>query len=150
MMTQSEFATLLDEIQEQEREVREAGQREYAHDEDNCHANFDRLAKMLNLNREQVLMVYAVKHWDGIVSWVNGHTSQREDVRGRIKDLRLYLGLLWGMIEDRESPAANDVDRCMEQFCPSPKNPGPFRCKLRRGHSGSCTCQDNEGFAYSW
>lgn len=137
MMTQSEFATLLDEIQEQEREVREAGQREYAHDEGNCHANFDRLAKMLNLSREQVLMVYAVKHWDGIVSWVNGHRSQREDVRGRIKDLRLYLALLWGMIEEKESTKSIALDYCRVKYRKGPTSP-VIECRLPKDHPGPC------------
>ena len=56
----------------------------------------------------QVLMVYLLKHIDGISSFVNGHKSQREDVRGRITDAIVYLCLLWGMIEDTESNKKND------------------------------------------
>lgn len=99
-MTKTEFAALLDRIQEEERVVREAGQKEYAHDEDNCFRNFEAAASDLGIEREKVLMVFARKHWDGICAWVNGHKSQREDVRGRIKDLRMYLALLWGMMEE--------------------------------------------------
>lgn len=95
-----QFASLLDDIQEEERKVREAGQAEYAHDKDNCFANFDRLSAHLGVSREKVLMVYTMKHIDGILAWVNGHRNQREDIRGRIKDARLYLALLWGMIEE--------------------------------------------------
>ena len=69
----------------------------------NVFANFDRVAESLQLDRKQVLLVYALKHWDGIVSYVGGHVSQREDVRGRIKDLRMYLSLLWGMIEEESN-----------------------------------------------
>lgn len=101
-MTRDQFAKLLDEIQEKERAVRNDGQKEYAREEDNCFANFDRIGKMLNLSREQVLWIYFYKHIDGIVAHINGHTSQREDVRGRIKDARMYLALLWGMLDDRE------------------------------------------------
>lgn len=99
-MKQAEFASLLDKIQEQEREVRKAGQAEYAREEDNCFANFDRIGKMLDLPREKVLWIYFYKHIDGIVAHINGHKSQREDVRGRIKDARMYLALLWGMLDD--------------------------------------------------
>ncbi len=102
-MKQAEFATLLDKIQEQEREVRKAGQAEYAREADNCFANFDRIGKMLDLPREKVLWIYFYKHIDGIVAHINGHKSQREDVRGRIKDARLYLALLWGMLDDRQA-----------------------------------------------
>lgn len=99
-MTKDQFSTLLESIQSAECQVREDGQKEYAHDESNVFANFDRVAASLQLDRKQVLLVYALKHWDGIVSYVGGHKSQREDVRGRIKDLRMYLALLWGMVEE--------------------------------------------------
>ena len=44
-------------------------------------------------------MVYLLKHMDGIISWVDGNESQREDVTGRITDAITYLCLLWGMVE---------------------------------------------------
>ena len=37
---------------------------------------------------------------DGINAFINGHTSQREDVTGRITDCIVYLMLLWGMIKE--------------------------------------------------
>jgi len=80
--------------------VRAAGQKEYARQENNAFANFERVADYINSDREKVLMVYLLKHIDGIASFVNGHQSQREDVRGRITDAIVYLCLLWGMIED--------------------------------------------------
>ena len=52
-------------------------------------------------------MVYLLKHIDGISSYVNGHKSQREDVRGRITDAIVYLCLLWGMVEDEKSESRN-------------------------------------------
>lgn len=100
-MTPSDFYTLLHSIQSHEIEVYHQGQAEYANDPNNIFANFDRISTQLGLTREQVLLVYALKHWDGIVSYVNGHRSQREDIRGRIKDLRMYLALLWGMVDDQ-------------------------------------------------
>jgi hypothetical protein len=126
-MTREEFAVLLDTIQADERAVREAGQKEYAHDESNAFANFERWGKALNLTREQVLLVYAAKHWDGIVAWVNGHRSQREDVRGRLKDLRMYLALLWGMVE--EMGAVSIVPICTS--CHQPL--GALGCPARDG-----------------
>lgn len=101
-MKQSTFARLLDRIQAEEREVREEGQEEYAHDDKNAFRNFEAIAEELDLTREKVLWVYVKKHFDGILAWINGHRSQREDVRGRIKDARMYLALLWGMVEERE------------------------------------------------
>ena len=46
-------------------------------------------------------MVYLLKHIDGIISWVDGNESQREDVTGRITDAVTYLCLLWGMVESK-------------------------------------------------
>tara|TARA_R100001594_G_scaffold149739_1_gene208431 strand:- start:93 stop:287 length:195 start_codon:yes stop_codon:yes gene_type:complete len=54
-------------------------------------------------------MVYLLKHIDGISSFVNGHHSQREDVRGRITDAIVYLCLLWGMIEDDKTKSRNAI-----------------------------------------
>ena len=79
--------------------MRAAGQKEYARKTSNAFANFERVADHIECTREKVLMVYLLKHIDGISSFVNGHKSQREDVRGRITDIIVYLCLLWGMIE---------------------------------------------------
>ena len=103
-MTNDQFATLLESIQQQELSVRADGQAEYARDDGNCFANFERVAALQgkSVSREQVLMTYALKHLDGIMAYLGGHRSQREDIRGRIKDLRMYLALLWGMIEETD------------------------------------------------
>ena len=90
----------MSEITNQITKTRESGQKEYAHDEDNVFANFERVANTLNLPREKVLMTYLLKHVDGVVSYVDGHKSQREDVRGRLTDIIVYLMLLWGMIDE--------------------------------------------------
>lgn len=109
MKTKKDIASLMDRIFKELQETREAGQREYAHDEDNAFANFERPAKDLGISREMVLWVFAMKHKDGIASYIKGHKSQREDVRGRIKDLIVYLILLWGMVDDNEHIAALEV-----------------------------------------
>ena len=83
-------------------QTREQGQKEYARTKDDVFANFKRIAEDLDSTQEKVLLTYFLKHKDGIVSWANGHKSQREDVRGRIKDSIVYLMLLWGMIESSE------------------------------------------------
>ena len=81
------------------KETRDDGQKEYARTEDNVFANFDRVADCLKIPREKALMVYLLKHIDGISSYVDGHKSQREDVTGRITDAIVYLFLLWAMID---------------------------------------------------
>ena len=79
--------------------TRDAGQKEYAHDIDNVFANFERIARALEVDREKVLMTYLLKHIDGISAYVKGHKSQREDVTGRITDAIVYLMLLWAMVD---------------------------------------------------
>lgn len=102
-MTQQEFAAHLEKLHADERAVRAAGQKEYAHDDENCFRNFEGIEGQLGISREMVLWVYLQKHLDGVLAYLNGHTSQRESVHGRIKDARLYLALLDGMITENEA-----------------------------------------------
>ena len=80
--------------------TRDSGQEEYAHDEANVFANFERVGNTLGVPKEKILMTNMLKNIDGIVSYVDGHKSQREEVGGRITDAIVYLLLLWGMIEE--------------------------------------------------
>jgi hypothetical protein len=91
--------------------TRDAGQKEYAHDIDNVFANFERCSNLLDIPREKALMVYFLKHVDGIAAHVKGHQSQREDVTGRITDAIVYLCLLRGMIEDGKNRSKGNVVR---------------------------------------
>ena len=81
-------------------EMRDAGQKEYAHTEDNVFANFERVADLTGVSREKVLLVYLLKHIDGISAYIKGHKSQRESVNGRITDAVVYLMLLKGMVDE--------------------------------------------------
>ena len=87
----------------QVQQTRDDGQKEYAHSEENVFANFERVGKAIDVSPDKTLMVYLLKHIDGITAYISGHKSQREDVRGRIKDAIVYLMLLWAMIEQKES-----------------------------------------------
>ena len=93
----------MNDIWSQVQQTRDEGQKEYAHTDDNGFANFDRVGSLLSISSEKTLMVYLLKHIDGITAHLSGHKSQREDVRGRIKDAIVYLMLLWAMIEEREN-----------------------------------------------
>lgn len=99
-MTQDEMAKVMTKVFEECQEVRGQGQKEYAHDTEDSFRNFNQIGKYLNTDRKKVLLTYAIKHMDGIVAYVNGHKSQREDVRGRIKDIIVYMCLLRGMIDE--------------------------------------------------
>jgi len=101
-MTRKEMSKLIKKIFLQIQDTREDGQKEYARDIDNAFANFERVGKNLNISREKVLLVYLLKHIDGICAYVEGHRSQREDVKGRLTDAIVYLCLLWGMTESHD------------------------------------------------
>ena len=101
-MKSKEMIKLMNTIFDSILKMHKEGQKEYAHDEDNVFANFDRIASQTNTDRKMVLWIYLMKHIDGIASYINGHKSQREDVRGRITDALVYLIILWGMINKDE------------------------------------------------
>ena len=89
--------------------MRDAGQKEYARTSDDVHANFKRVGKHLGLAPEKVIMVYLLKHIDGITAHIDGHKSQREDVEGRIIDAIVYLFLLIGLITaDKSNESINN------------------------------------------
>lgn len=100
MKSQADVSRLMDNVFKEVHQTREAGQREYAHDSNNALRNFESLATDLKLDRKSVLWIFMKKHLDGILAHINGHKSQREDVRGRIKDVMVYLILLWAMVDD--------------------------------------------------
>ena len=99
-MEKKEVDKLIEEIFEKVKEIRDAGQEEYARDTDNVFANFERVASFTELSREKVLLTYMIKHIDGLCAYADGHCSQREDVRGRLTDVIVYCCLLWAMVED--------------------------------------------------
>jgi hypothetical protein len=115
-MTRDEFAHLLRKLHDAEDEVYTQGSKEYAAEDDAFH-NFDTVGEIVRcphcakpIGPLVVAMVYFLKHVFGVLAWVGGHRSQREDVQGRIKDARLYLGLTAAMA-DRESIVARDEER---------------------------------------
>jgi hypothetical protein len=101
-MTTAEFNKVLDFAWNKILFLRNSGQKEYAHDEDNVFANFERVGASLDLDRKKVLMVYLLKHLDGINAYIKGHKSQREGVDGRIGDALVYLLLLLGMVVEED------------------------------------------------
>lgn len=110
-MTYEEMKRIVQLQWKEVQKTRDAGQKEYARTDDNVFANFERVAKKLGNAREEVLLVYLLKHIDGICAHVDGHTSQREDVTGRITDAIVYLCLLRGMVEDGKNRSKENIVR---------------------------------------
>jgi hypothetical protein len=101
-MKHKEMLELMEHIFGEIKNTHISGQKEYAMNEDNVFANFDRIAEQTGFDRKMVLWIYLMKHIDGIASYIKGHRSQREDVEGRLTDATVYLWLLWGMIEEEK------------------------------------------------
>tara|TARA_R100000458_G_scaffold1576_2_gene1339 strand:+ start:4616 stop:4921 length:306 start_codon:yes stop_codon:yes gene_type:complete len=98
-MKHNEMLEMINHIFDQVRDMHTKGQKEYAMDEDNVFANFERIAEQTNFDKKMVLWIYLMKHIDGIASFLKGHKSQRENVEGRLTDAIVYLCILWAMIE---------------------------------------------------
>ena len=98
-ISKAEMSRIMNTIMDSVEEARDGGQDEYARDTENAFANFERISSWTKIQREKVLMVYLMKHIDGIASYLRGHKSQREDVTGRLTDAIVYLCILWGMID---------------------------------------------------
>ena len=98
-MKHEEMLEQIDYIFGEVKRIHTAGHKEYAMNEDNVFANFERISEQTGFDRKMVLWIYLMKHIDGIASFLKGHRSQREDVQGRLTDAIVYLCILWGMIE---------------------------------------------------
>lgn len=80
---------------------------EYAGDEDRL-ANFRRNAKNLGVNMETVWAVYAAKHWDAVMQFINDLNASKarermEPLSGRLDDIIVYCILFKAMLEEREA-----------------------------------------------
>tara|TARA_R100000664_G_C2742177_1_gene130458 strand:- start:706 stop:1194 length:489 start_codon:yes stop_codon:yes gene_type:complete len=113
VMKKKQYDELFEYMINEVKDTRNSGQKEYAHDVDNVFANFDRTAELLDTTREKVMMTFLLKHIDGVSAWVKGHKSQREKVQGRIKDLIVYLTLMWAAAD--ESNYHKDMDKLWDQ-----------------------------------
>lgn len=112
--TKAQMAEVLNALQKKEDFLREAGQKEYAHNDAEAFANFNRVAAQLGIDRKAVLYTYLFKHLDGIASHIKGHHSQRENVIGRILDARVYLALLAGMVLEEEAREGGSSQEILE------------------------------------
>ena len=116
-MTLKEQIRIMDEIFTKCIDTHEDGQKEYAGDSNDVYANFKRVAKQTGQTETKTLLVYLLKHIDGICNYIKGHEVQREPIEGRIVDSIVYLTLLWGMIKENKEQG--------DQYCIT-KTPVPL------------------------
>lgn len=105
-----DFARLIDSTVEKIQQLSKLKGGEYAGDNDRL-ANFRRNALALGLPMETVWAVYAAKHWDAVMQFIQdlntGKTRERmEPIDGRVDDLIVYLILFKAMLEERDASTA--------------------------------------------
>ncbi len=111
-MTFDEFDSLLDKMVCEERIIAQTKGKEYT--QGDRLDNFKRLAQELGITAKQVLWIYLKKHLDSILNFIkedsfskehplNNTISLSEPIEWRIKDARVYLSLLRGLIEEEKN-----------------------------------------------
>ena len=101
-MTHEELNEVLEELFEEEKQLRTTKGVEYSSDEDAL-SNFKRIAQDLGLSPFQVWYVYFKKHVDAIAHFCRTGNALSEAIHSRILDCRLYLALLEGLMREQES-----------------------------------------------
>lgn len=105
MFSHERYDEIVSETFEKVRELGILKGGEYSGDSDRL-LNFRRNGARLDLPMETIWAVYAVKHWDAIMQYVqdiqHGKERQRlESIAGRADDLIVYLLLFKAMLEER-------------------------------------------------
>lgn len=97
-MTYEDFDKLYQRMVEEEIAIGNTKGKEYT--KDDRLDNFKRIGKDIGLNPKVVLYVYLKKHLDSIAYYIKTNDVLSEPIEGRIKDARVYLALLRGLIEE--------------------------------------------------
>ena len=107
MYSHSRYNDLVSETFTRIKELSEKKGGEYSGDSDRL-LNFRRNATALGLNKETVWAVYAAKHWDALMQYIQdkekGKDRERmEPIVGRVDDLIAYLLLMKAMLDEDNS-----------------------------------------------
>ena len=103
-MTPAEFAKLIEETHQKERDILTSKGKEYARSATDVLANFKRTAESLGVRPEQAWGSHFIKHVDAILSYVkNEKVFSSEGIEGRIYDAANYLLLLLGILKEKNT-----------------------------------------------
>jgi len=98
-MLSKEFELKISEMSSEVSKMLIAGGKEYS--DMDVLSHFKIGSRELGITKYQILLVFARKHWLGIVRYaLNPTTKQRDSLKGRIADLIAYLILLYAMHEE--------------------------------------------------
>lgn len=103
----SKWQDLLIETQEAIAALSSIKGEEYTQGSEDRLSNFRKAAASLSLPMETIWLVYAAKHWDSILTYVQDiqkeNSRQRsEPIKGRAMDMIVYLILFMAVLEERE------------------------------------------------
>ena len=99
-MTYEEFNMLHNKMIEEEMVIGDTKAIEYT--QGDRLDNFKRIAAEIGITPKQALWVYLKKHMDSIAKYIFTGKVLSEPIEGRIKDARVYLSLLRGIIEEEK------------------------------------------------
>jgi len=118
-MKRDEFQALMQEQFDKLLEINSSKGHDYAGDDDALD-NFKRHSNNLGLTPEQIWAVYANKHWDAINTYCKEGDVASEPIEGRIDDALLYLFLLRGLVEERQSSSVFAEEKLGLELGPEP------------------------------
>ncbi len=100
-MLKAEFADLLTVMESEEHETILGKGEEYTRSQADRLASFKEIASFAGVTPKQVCMIFMAKHWQGLANFVaTNKIMSKEDVNGRIMDLRVYLALMRAIIKE--------------------------------------------------
>jgi hypothetical protein len=115
VFSHARYNELVNETIELMKELSRVKGGEYAGDQDRL-ANFRRNAERLGTYKELIWGVYAGKHWDAVMQYIQdigaGVKRERmESLSGRCDDIIVYMLLFKAMIEENERPKDSYSDK---------------------------------------
>jgi len=99
-MTFKDFDTLHEKMIDEEKTIGNTKAIEYT--QGDRLDNFKRIAEEVGITPKQALWVYLKKHLDSIAKYILTDKVLSEPIEERIKDARVYLSLLRGLIEEEK------------------------------------------------
>ena len=100
-MTNKDREKLIGDILKKCYKIRQTKGVDYCLGSEDVNKNFKSIGERLNLSPEKVLMVYALKHIDSIVSFLKNGQLKGEPVREKIIDSVNYILILWTLLNEK-------------------------------------------------
>ena len=102
-MKVKDFFKWSDKMQKEENRLMKVKGEEYTVSDEDKFKNFKSIGERMNLDAEQVCLIYLLKHMDSIRNYVLTDSEVSEEpITGRIQDARNYLLLLGGIIYEKQ------------------------------------------------